>query len=122
MSGRKDYSYIEVQDLKKQDNVKINDHVPVVDDVVSVFCKIRRGGDYLAAWDGDQIPWGRYAMTEASLLNHFQGMQRLHKGNYMLWQVRQEQVLIQITAYQSFLVACAVEESFPSPDLACSRC
>ncbi|UCD25316.1 MAG: hypothetical protein JSW51_05185, partial [Gemmatimonadota bacterium] len=58
-----------------------------VDNVLREYRKIRTEGDYLRAHDSDEIPEMRYTAhvdNGLGLGNHFQGMQRLRKGQYVV--------------------------------------
>ena len=61
---------------------KLLDSNPLLDDVVTSFQKIRDLGDYLAVNDGDKFFGSRYDMMTYN--NHFQGIQRLYKKNWLI--------------------------------------
>ncbi len=60
---------------------------PTVANVLREYRKIGTEGDYLRAHDSDEIPEMRYTAhvdNSLGLGNHFQGMQRLRKGSYVV--------------------------------------
>jgi hypothetical protein len=82
MASVYEYNYYEPGTVSQQD--QINDSNPDITDVRSAFRKIQSKGDYMAAWASDHIPGNRYALDPAGQDNHFQGIQRLRQGNYMV--------------------------------------
>ena len=59
---------------------------PPVQNVLKEYRKIRVDGDYLRAHDGNEIPKMRYTANvdnKLGLGNHFQGIQRLRRGQYI---------------------------------------
>ena len=59
---------------------------PTVPDVTEAFESLDTQGEDLAFWDGGLITWPRYTTAVLNLLgmeNHFQGVQRLHRGYYL---------------------------------------
>ncbi len=61
-------------------NFKASNHY--LTDVVASFKKIRELGDYLAINDGNKFSGNRY--DDMTVQNHFQGIQRLYKKNYLI--------------------------------------
>ena len=60
---------------------------PPVRNVLKEYDKIRVDGDYLRVHDGNQIPEMRYTANvdnKLGLGNHFQGIQRLKRGRYIV--------------------------------------
>ncbi len=65
----------------------LQDSNPAIPDVLKAFRDISTRGDYLGVWDGEQIRWPRYTARFENGLgfsNHFQGVQRLRRGNYLV--------------------------------------
>lgn len=63
------------------------DSNPTVANVRDAYSRIRTDGDYLRAWDGGEIPAWRYTANienNLGLGNHFQGIQRLARGRYVV--------------------------------------
>ncbi len=83
-----DYVYVTPGTLSNSSNpyTKINDSNPAVEGVRDKFRAITNRGDYLALFDNNQIPNGRYteAMANDYRLTHFQGVQRLRQGKYLV--------------------------------------
>jgi hypothetical protein len=59
---------------------------PAVTDVAAAFAAINDHGSRFGAWTHDILPWPSYALTRAHSPgpNHFQGLQRLARGRYMV--------------------------------------
>ncbi len=61
---------------------------PQITDVEAQFARICAHGDFLEAWDGELIPDLRYTRVnigkKGRARNHFQGIQRLRLGKYMV--------------------------------------
>jgi hypothetical protein len=60
---------------------------PVVPDVMKAYRAIETQGDYLRVHDGGQFPEMRYTASvdnDVGLNNHFQGLQRLGRGKYLV--------------------------------------
>ncbi|MFQ5648923.1 MAG: hypothetical protein ACE5IY_03190 [bacterium] len=71
----------------RSDAPNLKDSNPAVEKVVASFSRIGTSGSYLAARDGGQIRGLRYTasvLNKLGIQNHFQGVQRLHAGNYMV--------------------------------------
>ena len=79
------YTYYCTETLEKTSYSSICDENPSIEDVRDTFLKIRTNGDYLA-FCADQIPRGRYlgGLLNDYRLTHFQSMQRLRKGQYLV--------------------------------------
>jgi hypothetical protein len=74
------------RDLPEPSPGTVNDKAVPVKHVEAEFARIRSRGEYMAAWDGEQIaPW-LYTMLDENdngLQNHFQGAQRLGHGKFL---------------------------------------
>lgn len=80
-------SYKNSQTKVVRANSDLYDHPLQLENVEAAFSDIRTKGEYLAAWDGEHIPWPRYTANidnTFGVQNHFQGIQRLRKSNYLV--------------------------------------
>lgn len=82
MAKVKDYSYVKIGKVARR--TRINSAGPKISDVENAFADIRTRGDFMGLWDGNLIPKHRYSLKYETLLNHFQGLQRLRKGKYLV--------------------------------------
>ncbi len=82
------YSYYKPLLVPESLDYILCDDNPEIEDVEHEFSKIKSRGDYLAAWDNKQIPWPIYTFDPLfnhwGYQNHFQGIQRLNGGKYIV--------------------------------------
>jgi len=79
------YPGITVEDIS-QEPENFLDHNPPVKNVIRAFALIPNQPDYLAVTDGGLFPRGKYVNnnTSGNTRNHFQGIQRLRDGVYVV--------------------------------------
>ncbi len=86
MSKTEKYKYATVQPFPGGSVHRVIADNPRVKDVKAAFEDLRKDGDYLGAREDHCFPGVRYKFDSKNKLgrdNHFQGIQRLRKGNYL---------------------------------------